>query len=126
MLLVYLIVAGAIPLLWAAPSPVTLRAAAVVFGIGLGGDYMVIPLMAAELFGLARMGRVMGIVLTADGVAEAVVPMAVAALRDRTGSYGPGFALLVGLAALGALAVAFLPRQPAAATGSGTGAPQAH
>jgi MFS family permease len=126
MLLVYLIVAGAIPLLWAAPSPATLRAAAVVFGIGLGGDYMVIPLMAAELFGLARMGRVMGIVLTADGVAEAVVPMAVAALRDRTGSYGPGFALLVGLAALGALAVAFLPRQPAAATGPGTGAPQAH
>ncbi len=47
------------------------------------------------------MGRVMGIVLTADGVAEAVVPMAVATLRDRAGSYGPGFALLVGLAALG-------------------------
>jgi len=45
--------------------------------------------MAADLFGLKRMGRVMGIVLTADGVAEAVVPMAVATLRDRTGSYGP-------------------------------------
>jgi len=116
MLLVYLIVAGAIPLLWAAPSPATLRAAAVVFGIGLGGDYMIIPLMAADLFGLKRMGRVMGIVLTADGVAEAVVPMAVAALRDRSGSYGPGFALLVALAALGAVAVSLLPRprlQPA-------------
>ena len=48
--------------------------------------------------------------LTADGVAEAVVPMAVAALRDRTGSYSAGFLLLVGLAALGAVAVAFLPR----------------
>lgn len=110
MLLVYLIVAGAIPLLWLAPSPLTLRAAALVFGVGLGGDYMIIPLMAAELFGLRRMGRVMGIVLTADGVAEAVVPMAVAALRDRTGSYGPGFALLVSLAVLGALAVSLLPR----------------
>jgi sugar phosphate permease len=110
MLLVYLIVAGAIPLLWLAPSPLTLRAAAFVFGIGLGGDYMIIPLMAAELFGLRRMGRVMGIVLTADGVAEAVVPMGVAALRDGTGSYGPGFALLVSLAVLGAVAVAFLPR----------------
>ena len=41
------------------------------------------------------MGRVMGIVLTADGVAEAVVPMLVAGIRERTGSYGPGFALLV-------------------------------
>ena len=79
---------------------------------------MIIPLMAADLFGLKRMGRVMGIVLTADGVAEAVVPMAVATLRDRTGSYAPGFALLVALAVLGALAVSFLPRpQPAAPPG---------
>jgi sugar phosphate permease len=112
MLLIYLIVASAIPLLWAAPSPTTLRAAAVFFGVGLGGDYMIIPLMAADLFGLKRMGRVMGIVLTADGVAEAVVPMAVAALRDRSGSYGPGFALLVVLAVLGAAAVSLLPRAP--------------
>lgn len=111
MLLIYLIVALTIPLLWAAPSPATLRVAALLFGIGLGGDYMIIPLMAAELFGLRRMGRVMGIVLTADGVAEAVVPMAVAALRDSSGSYGPGFVLLVALAALGAVAVGLLPKR---------------
>jgi len=28
--------------------------------IGLGGDYMIIPLMAAELFGVKVMGRLMG------------------------------------------------------------------
>ncbi len=112
MLLIYLIVAGAIPMLWWAPSPATLQAAAVVFGIGLGGDYMIIPLMAADLFGLARMGRVMGIVLTADGVAEAVMPMGAAALRDHYGSYGPGFAVLVALAVLGAAAVSMLPMHP--------------
>ena len=39
--------------------------------------------------------RVMGIVLTADGVAEAVVPLAVATIRDRTASYAGGFLLLV-------------------------------
>jgi sugar phosphate permease len=115
MLLVYLIVAGAIPVLTQAPSETVLRLGAVVFGLGLGGDYMIIPLMAAELFGLARMGRVMGIVLTADGVAEAVVPMTVATLRDRTGSYTPGFTLLVALGALGAVAVALLPRGSRAA-----------
>ena len=117
MLLIYLIVAGTIPLLWAAPSPITLRAAALAFGVGLGGDYMIIPLMAADLFGLKRMGRVMGIVLTADGVAEAVVPMAVATLRDRSGSYGPGFALLVALAVLGAVAVSLLPVYKSARNG---------
>jgi cobalamin synthase len=57
------------------------------------------------------MGRLMGVVLTADGVAEAVAPMAVAALRDRTGTYGTGFLLLVVLAAVGALAVSLLPRR---------------
>jgi MFS family permease len=116
MLLVYGIVALAIPLLVVAPGGPLLYAAAFVFGIGLGGDYMVIPLMAAELFGVRILGRLMGVVLTADGVAEAVVPMAVAALRDSTGAYGAGFALLVALAASGALAVAFLPR-PAATAG---------
>ena len=42
--------------------------------MGLGGDYMIIPLMAAELFGVRIMGRVMGLVLTADGLAEAPDP----------------------------------------------------
>ena len=111
MLLIYVIVAVSVPLMALAPSRGALWAAALVFGLGLGGEYMIIPLMAAELFGLRLMGRVMGIVVTADGVAEAVVPMAVATLRDRSGSYAPGFALLVCLAALGALAVSLLPRR---------------
>jgi MFS family permease len=110
MLLIYGLVAVTVPLLYLAPSLGSLRVAAVLFGIGLGGDYMIIPLMAAELYGVKILGRVMGVVLTADGVAEALVPMAVAAIRDSHGSYGYGFALLVGLATLGAAAVACLPR----------------
>ena len=78
---------------------------------------MIIPLMAAELYGLAVMGRVMGIVLTADSVAEAMVPMGVAALRDSTGSYSAGFMVLVALAAIGAAAVAFLPSRPQSSEG---------
>jgi sugar phosphate permease len=111
MLLVYAIVAATIPLLVFGPSETAIFAGAFLFGIGLGGDYMIIPLMAAELFGLRILGRVMGIVLTADGVGEAVMPMLVATIRDRTGSYAGGFSLLIALAALGALAVAFLPRK---------------
>ncbi|HXW07853.1 MAG TPA: MFS transporter [Vicinamibacterales bacterium] len=110
MLLIYTIVALAIPPLFYAPTPGTLAVCALVFGIGLGGDYMIIPLMAAEMYGLAIMGRVMGIVLTADSVAEALVPMLVAASRDQTGSYTTGFVVLVALASVGAVAVAFLPR----------------
>jgi MFS family permease len=112
MLLIYVIVAASIPPLFFASTPTALGVCAFVFGIGLGGDYMIIPLMAAELYGLAIMGRVMGVVLTADSVAEAMVPMGVAMLRDQTGSYTSGFMILVGLAAVGAAAVAFLPARP--------------
>lgn len=114
MLLIYAIVAATIPLLAFAASPPALLAAALLFGIGLGGDYMIIPLMAAELFGVRVLGRLMGVILTADGVAEAVVPVLVAGIRDRAGSYTSGFLLLVGLAALGSLAVGLLPRAVAA------------
>jgi MFS family permease len=113
MLLIYLIVACAIPPLFFAPSTASLSAAALLFGVGLGGDYMIIPLMAADLFGLAVMGRVMGVVLTADSVAESLVPMLVAGIRDRTGSYEGGFLVLLALASIGALAVSFLPRPTA-------------
>lgn len=110
MLLIYSIVAAAIPLLFFASNQVAIYAFALIFGIGLGGDYMIIPLMAAELFGVKALGRVMGIVLTADGIAEAVMPMAVATLRDTAGSYRPGFLLLIVLAGVGAAAVTALPR----------------
>lgn len=124
MLLIYAIVAATIPLLAFAASPPALLAAALLFGIGLGGDYMIIPLMAAELFGVRVLGRLMGVILTADGVAEAVVPVLVAGIRDRAGSYTSGFLLLVGLAALGSLAVGLLPRAVAAPAPPG-GAPAA-
>jgi sugar phosphate permease len=110
MLLIYVIVAAAIPPLFYAQTPAALAVCAFAFGIGLGGDYMIIPLMAAEMYGLAVMGRVMGVVLTADSVSEALVPMLVAASRDRTGTYSLGFVVLLVLAAIGALAVSGLPR----------------
>jgi hypothetical protein len=75
---------------------------------------MIIPLLAADLFGLAVLGRVMGVVLTADGAMEALAPMTVAAIRDHTGSYSHGFLVLLVLAAVGATAVALI-RKPRAA-----------
>jgi MFS family permease len=110
MLLIYLLVAASIPLLLVATSPTTIFLFAIVFGVGLGGEYMVIPLMAAELFGVRVLGRILGVVLTADGVAEAVAPVLVGRLRDVNGNYTSGFSLLIGFALAGAVAIAFLPR----------------
>jgi MFS family permease len=111
MLLIYSIVATSVVLLFFARSQVALYVFAVVFGIGLGGDYMIIPLLAAELFGVSVLGRVMGVVLTSDSAMEALAPMTVAAIRDRTGSYGNGFLMLLVLAAVGAIGVALIPQK---------------
>ena len=118
MILIYTLIAGSIPLLFFADSPAALYAFAVIFGLGLGGEYMIIPLMAAELFGVRVLGRLMGVILTADGVAEATFPMLVGYLRDTTGSYRTGFVVLIALALAGTVAIAFLPRRGAHATGA--------
>ena len=90
MLLIYLLVAAAIPLLFFSSSRTVMYVFAAIFGLGLGGEYLIIPLMAAELFGVKTLGRLLGIVVTADGVAEATSPMFVGFLRDRLGGLGEG------------------------------------
>jgi sugar phosphate permease len=110
MLLIYLIVAVGISLLFFASIPGAIYLFAVVFGVGLGGDYMIIPLMAGELFGVKVLGRLMGIVLTADGVAEASAPMLVGYIRDQTLSYAIAFVVLVALALIGSVAIGLLPK----------------
>ncbi len=111
MLLIYLLVAASIPILLFANARGAVMLFAVVFGIGLGGEYMVIPLMAAELFGTRVLGRAMGIVLAADGVAEALAPVLVGRLRDQSGTYVTGFVTLIGFALVGAVAISLLPRR---------------
>lgn len=111
MILIYSLVAISIPLLYFASVPGVIYVFAFIFGVALGGDYMIIPLMAAELFGVKVMGRVMGLVITADGLAEAFAPMLAARLRDTSGSYANGFAALIVLGVIGTIAVSLLPRR---------------
>ena len=111
MLLTYLLVAADIPLLFLGRTRLAIYASAAVFGVGLGGDYMIIPLMTAEIFGMQILGRLLGVILTAGGIAEALSPWITGRLRDATGSYSESCFLLVGIALLGAAAVLGLPEQ---------------
>ena len=76
---------------------------------------MIIPLMTAEIFGVRILGRLLGVILTADGIAEATSPWLIGHLRDVTGSYRISFLVLIGMALLGALAVFALPARRRAA-----------
>jgi MFS family permease len=108
MILIYLIVGFSIPLLLMPDFPGRIYLFAVIFGIGLGGDYMIIPLMAGDLFGVRTLGRIMGIILVADGLAESLMPMFVGAIYRSTNSYNMGFSVLIAVAIGGAIIVSFL------------------
>lgn len=111
MLLIAVIIAASIPLLMVPPFVAREFIFAITFGIGLGGTYMIVPLVAADLFGVRALGRVMGIILVADGLAEAIFPMLVGLLyNESTGGYQSGFAILTALALVGVVIVIILPK----------------
>ena len=111
MLLTYLLVAAGIPFLFLGQARVAIDAAAAIFGIGLGGDYMIIPLITAEIFGTHALGRLLGVLLTSGGIAEALSPWLMGRLRDTTGSYFASCIALVVFALLGVLAALALPER---------------
>lgn len=115
MILIYSLVAASIPLLYFVGSiPWILYVFAFFFGVALGGDYMIIPLMAAELFGVKILGRIMGVVITADVLGEAFAPLLVGYIRDQSENYTLGFTALIVLAVIGTIAISLLPKKPAA------------
>ena len=116
MILIYLMVASAIALLIMPNFAGKIYVFAVIYGIGLGGDYMIIPLMAGDLFGIRMLGRIMGIILVADGISESLLPMLVGALYDGTGNYVVSFIVLICVGLSGSLIISFLPKKKVIAT----------
>ena len=109
MLFIYTLVAAAIPFLFFGRTQSAIYVFAAVFGIGLGGDYMIVPLMTAEIFGVRILGRLLGVIVMAGGVSEAMSPWLISRLRDVTGNYTQSCFVLVGMALLGAVATLALP-----------------
>jgi MFS family permease len=91
-------------------SPASLYIFAVGFGFSMGADYMLIPLMAAERFGINTLARAMSIILPVNTIGQTWCPYLVSALREHYGSYRNAMAVIVGIAMIGAVAIAALPR----------------
>ncbi|MGI8782395.1 MAG: MFS transporter [Acidobacteriota bacterium] len=101
-------IAVGIGVLYFSTGTATVYLFAFIFGFGMGADYMLIPLMTAECFGLKALGRLMGVILATDAVAQALAPVVVGRIYDLQRSYDWGFALLGCMAVVGALAVTLI------------------
>ena len=109
----YFIVAATIPLLLMVTPTTNPVLFAIVFGFAMGADYMLIPLMAAEQFGVNSLARAMAIILPANTIGQTWLPYFVSMLREHFGSYTFPMGFVFGIAILGAIAIAILPNQKA-------------
>jgi MFS family permease len=110
MVVTYFLVAGSIPLLFRLTPGRTPYLFTILFGLGMGADYMLIPLVAAEQFGVETLARAMAFILPADTLGQACFPYLVARLREASGDYHQALLAVFVLALAGAVAVALLPR----------------
>ena len=106
----YFIVAATIPLLLIVKPPETPIAFALLFGFAMGADYMLIPLMAAEQFGVNTLGRAMAVILPVNTIGQTWFPYFVSLVREKFGTYNVAMGAVFALAMLGAVAIALLPR----------------
>jgi MFS family permease len=108
----YVLVAATIPLLLIVRPQQTeyIYVFAILFGLGMGADYMLIPLMAAEQFGLNSLARAMAIILPVNTIGQTWFPYFVALLRRSFGDYEHALLSVFVISVVGALSIALLPK----------------
>ncbi|MEP6716965.1 MAG: MFS transporter [Terriglobia bacterium] len=110
MTVTYFVVAVSIPLLLSVSPSGNPYYFAIVFGFAMGADYMLIPLMAAQQFGVNSLARAMAIILPVNTIGQTWVPQGVSMLREAFGSYIVPMRFVLAVAVAGAIAIVLLPR----------------
>jgi MFS family permease len=105
MALFYLLLALAIPLLFMVRQPSALWAFAIIFGFAMGADYLLIPLLTAECFGLAALGKLLSLIIMADSLGQFLGPVLAGRIFEATHSYNLAWSIITAAGILGAAAV---------------------
>jgi sugar phosphate permease len=105
-----LLIGSALGMAAATAFPLAVVSAAL-FGLGVGGLQVVLPVAWADYFGRRNFGAIRGVALTIQVSAQATGPLASGLLRDWTGDYTASLITFAALSAIGALA-ALLIRPP--------------
>jgi len=76
-----------------------------VFGFAMGADYMLIPLVTAECFGVASLGKLLALIIMGYSVGQWVAPWVAGRLFDMYHNYDSAWKLMAASGVLGAAAV---------------------
>ena len=101
----YLIAALCIPLLFLARRPAVAWGFAVVFGLAMGADYMLIPLVTAECFGTSGLGKLLALIIMGYSIGQWMGPVLAGRIFDATRSYDAAWAIMTLAGVLGAATI---------------------
>ncbi len=87
MALFYLALALSIPLLLLADRPAAIWGFALAFGFAMGADYMLIPLVTAECFGLATLGKLLSLIIMGYSLGQWFAPWLTGRIFEAYHSY---------------------------------------
>jgi MFS family permease len=102
MALFYLLIGASILMLGAAHQPVAIWAFAVVFGFSMGADYMLIPLVVAECFGAASLGKLLALIVMGYSLGQWGAPWIAGTIFDARHSYELAWRIMAFAGLLGA------------------------
>jgi len=102
MALFYLALALSIPLLLLADRPAAVWGFALVFGFAMGADYMLIPLVTAECFGLATLGKLLSLIIMGYSLGQWFAPWLTGRIFDAYHSYDFDWGIMAIAATIGA------------------------
>ena len=105
MALFYLLLAVAIPLLFLTHRAAFVWMFALVFGFALGADYMLIPLLTAECFGLPALGRLLAVIVSGYSLGQWFAPWLAGKIFDAYHSYDLAWGIMAIAALLGAVII---------------------
>jgi MFS family permease len=115
MALFYMILALAIPLLFAAHRPAVVWCFVVIYGFAMGADYMLIPLVTADCFGLSALGKLLSLIIMGYSLGQWFAPWLAGKIFDSTHTYNLAWIIMSAAAAIGAaLIYAIVPERHSA------------
>ncbi len=99
-------------------SPGALPAFVALFGLGIGGGAVLVPLLVGEYFGLLSFGKILGMLMISATLGAAVGPVLTGWIYDVTGAYQLAFRLHIAAYAMAAVVISLL-RRPQGMVASG-------
>ncbi|WP_326445895.1 MFS transporter [Edaphobacter sp.] len=105
MALFYLLIGCSIPILFLAHRPLAAWTFTVIFGFAVGADYMLIPLVTAERFGTASLGKLLAILIMGYSVGQWVAPWLAGRFFDAYHNYHLAWLVVTAAGIVGAASI---------------------